>query len=74
MIEGFLLNLESQYGAVFVRGALGYLTAGRDGLTDVELDDVLSCDDEVLNEVYKYHDPPILDSIRIPALMWARLK
>ena len=67
-------NIENKYGIVFVTHALGYLTCARGGLTCVEMDDVLSCDDEVLNEVYKYHDPPLEGSIRIPSLMWVRLK
>jgi len=28
---------------------------------------------KVLNEVYKYHDPPVDNSIRLPTLMWARV-
>lgn len=67
-------TLEEKFGRVFVRGALGYLTCGKDGLTGVELEDVLSCDDEVLNEVYAFHDPPLSDVIRLPPLLWARLQ
>ena len=66
-------DLEVKYGEVFVTHALSYLTSGLGGLTDIEMDDVLSCDDEVLNEVYQYHDPPLEGTIRVPALMWARL-
>ena len=59
---------------VFVRHALSYLTCSDGGLTDIEMDDILSCDNDVLNEVYKYHDPPLEGTVRIPALLWARLK
>ena len=59
---------------VFVSNCLSYLTCGRGGLTDIEMDDVLSCDDDVINQVYKYHDPPLPGTIRIPGLLWARLQ
>ncbi|ELT94035.1 hypothetical protein CAPTEDRAFT_111244, partial [Capitella teleta] len=66
--------LEVKYGSVFVPRALGYLTSSQGGLTGIEMEDLLSCDNEVLNEVYKYHDPPLQEAIRIPSLMWARLQ
>ena len=66
-------KLEVTYGALFVSAALGYVTVGRQGISSVEMDDVLSCNDDVLNEVYKYHDPPLDGIIRIPPLLWARV-
>ena len=33
-------------------------------MSDVELEDALSCNDEVLNEIYQYHDPPVPGIIR----------
>ena len=67
-------NIEVKFGNTFVRHALGYLTCGRGGLTDLEMEDALSCDDEVLNTVYQYHDPPLEGVIRIPSLLWARIQ
>ena len=67
-------SLEVKYGAMFVSHALGYLTCGRGGLTEIEMEDLLSCDNDVLNEVYQYHDPPLEGVIRIPSLLWARLQ
>ncbi len=43
----FFSDVEDRLGRVFTRSALGYITASRDGLTEMELLDVLSCDDEV---------------------------
>ena len=73
-ISLFFENLEFKYGQVFTSRALGYLTCGLEGLGSIEIEDALSCDDEVLNEVYQYHDPPLEEAIRIPSLMWARLQ
>ncbi len=36
-----------------------------------ELEDVLSCDDDVLNDVYQYHTPPLR---RLPPLLWVRIQ
>ncbi|XP_064391895.1 NACHT domain- and WD repeat-containing protein 1-like isoform X1 [Halichondria panicea] len=47
----FFSDVEDRLGRVFTRSALGYITASRDGLTEMELLDVLSCDDEVMQEV-----------------------
>ena len=44
---------------------------GRSGLTETELEDILSCDDDVLNDVYQYWTPPVR---RLPALLVVRIK
>ncbi|KAJ8019859.1 NACHT domain- and WD repeat-containing protein 1 [Holothuria leucospilota] len=67
-------DLERKHGDVLVSHALGYLSAGRQGLTDGEIRDVLSCDDEVLNAIYQYWDPPEESVIRIPPSVWKRIR
>ena len=70
----FLLNifrLEAVHGKIFVSHTLGYLTASINGLSPNELIDVLSCDEEVLEDVFQYHVPPIR---RLPVLLWTRLR
>jgi len=39
--------VEARYGVVFVSHALAYLTCSRGGLSGMEMEDILSCDDEV---------------------------
>lgn len=46
----------------------------REGLLEAELCDIMSLDNEVINEVYKYSLPPTPSLIRLPTLLWARLK
>ena len=72
-ISRLFADVEGRYGLVFVSHALAYLTCSRGGLSGIEMEDVLSCDDQVLNEVYRYHDPPLHGTVRIPSLMWARV-
>ena len=54
-----------------VQRALALITAAKSGLTENELEDLLSCDDDVLNDVYQYWVPPVR---RIPPLLWIRIR
>ena len=50
-------------------------TAG--GISNVEMEDALSCNDDVLSEVLTTDDLPASDGdcvLRVPALNWLRLK
>ena len=40
----------------------------------VELEDALACDDEVLEEVFQFVDPPLNTVIRVPQMFVARLR
>ena len=64
-------NLKPKFGETFVMHALGYLTASKSGLSETEIEDLLSLDDVVLTDVFQYHVPPVR---RIPQLLWLRLK
>lgn len=67
----FFSHLESVHGEILVTKSLAYLTAVSFGLTDMEMDDLLTLDDQVLLEVR----PPILSgSTRIPQVCWRKLK
>lgn len=46
----------------------------REGLLEAELRDVMSLDDDVIAEVYKHFLPPSPSLIRLPPLLWARLR
>lgn len=63
-------RLEKYQGKTFVAHVLSYLTASKNGLSDMELEDVLSLDDTVLNDVFVHWLPPVR---RIPPLLWPRL-
>ncbi|XP_076445390.1 NACHT domain- and WD repeat-containing protein 1-like [Babylonia areolata] len=67
-------ELEVKFGRQLVQSALGLLTVGLNGLSDVELEDALSCCDTALDEVYKFHDPPVPGIVRIPPVLWARIR
>ncbi|XP_048740917.2 NACHT and WD repeat domain-containing protein 2-like [Ostrea edulis] len=70
-INELFRRLEVLHGQVLTSKAFGYLTSARTGLSEAELEDILSCDDDVLNDVYMYWTPPIR---RLPPLILVRLK
>ncbi|EDO34994.1 predicted protein, partial [Nematostella vectensis] len=70
-INSLFERVERQHGHVLVSRALGYVTAAKSGLTETELEDLLSCDDFVLDDVYQYWTPPVR---RIPPLLWVRIR
>ena len=67
-------NMEVKFGKIVTSHALGYITIARDGISENELEDVLSCDDEALDDVYRYHNPPVEGIVRIPPVLAARIK
>ena len=67
-------GLEVRHGVVLVQRALGYITAARNGVTQAELEDVLSLDNDVLSDVYQYWNPPDLQMVRLPQLLWKRVR
>ncbi|XP_039984385.1 NACHT domain- and WD repeat-containing protein 1 [Xiphias gladius] len=74
MMSQLFLMLEEKHGRELVGGALRYLALAREGLLEAELRDVLSLDNDVISEVYRYSLPPTPSLIRLPPLLWARLR
>ncbi|KAL3831256.1 hypothetical protein ACJMK2_023030 [Sinanodonta woodiana] len=64
-------RIEIQHGKTLVFHALGIITAAKSGVSEAELEDLLSLDEKVLNDVYQYHLPPVR---RIPPLLWTRIR
>ena len=44
-----------------------------DGVTENEILDLLSLDNEVLFEAYEHWSPPTNDTVRVPSFSWTRL-
>jgi len=64
-------QMEQKFGRAMVRHSLSYLTAARHGLSEVELEHILSLDDVLLNDVYSHWKPPVR---RVPPLLWTRIR
>ncbi|XP_069820529.1 NACHT domain- and WD repeat-containing protein 1 [Dendropsophus ebraccatus] len=67
-------RLENIHGKILISHALGYIVASRNGLSEAELKDILSIDNDVLADIYQYWAPPNEDVIRIPSLSWTHLR
>ncbi|KAK3726964.1 hypothetical protein RRG08_004057, partial [Elysia crispata] len=70
-INRLFMQMEVSHGKVFVSRALGYLTISESGLSEAELEDILSCDNQVLGDVYRFWTPPVR---RLPPLLLIRMK
>jgi len=66
------LSLEANHGPLLVGRGLGYLAAARYGLTEDEMLDVLSADEDVWRDFAErsHHTPP---ERRLPVIVWSRL-
>ncbi|XP_043946656.1 NACHT domain- and WD repeat-containing protein 1 [Protopterus annectens] len=73
-VRQLYMRLEKQHGKILVSHALGYIVSSRYGLSEQELKDVLSLDDEVLADIYQYWAPPNKSIIHLPPLLWTRLR
>lgn len=69
-IQTLFQQLEVKHGQVFVMHSISYLTASRNGISQSEMNDLLSLDDEVLNEIFAFWEPPIR---RVPPSLWTRV-
>lgn len=63
-------RIELQHGYLLTKHSLSYITVARNGIGENELEDILSLDDVVLDDVFQYHLPPVR---RIPPLLWTRI-
>jgi hypothetical protein len=77
-VEGVLgdlfhrLERPQNHGHTLVSRALGYIAAGKNGLTEDELLDILSTDKEVMADFYN-RSPESSRVDRIPVVIWSRL-
>ncbi|XP_065903262.1 NACHT domain- and WD repeat-containing protein 1-like isoform X2 [Dysidea avara] len=71
MVEGLFGDLEERVGYTLVSHSLGYITAAKSGLSEMELMDLLVCDEKVCTEVF---NSPSLNGLRyIPAHLWSEI-
>ena len=68
----YLFNhLKTVHNSTLFRRAICYMTACRNGISQNELEDVLSLDDDVLKSVFEHYIPPIR---RLPGILWTRIR
>jgi len=74
IIKDMLWRLEqpAHHGQTLVSKAMGYLAAARNGLTEDEILDVLSADDDMMAD-FRRRSPRSPDVDRLPVVVWSRL-
>ncbi len=74
VIRDFFIRLSADinHGSIMVSRSLGYLAASKNGLSEDELIDILSRDEEVFRNFRErtFHEPP---EKRLPVVVWSRL-
>ncbi|GBG26643.1 Kinesin light chain 3 [Hondaea fermentalgiana] len=70
MIEALFQRVRLYNGDALVDHALAFVTLARDGLSTNDLEDLISMDDHVLDQVFEWWTPPVK---RLPPLLWTRI-
>ena len=70
-IQYLFKQLEKEHGKSLFSTCLFYMSALKNGISESELEDILSLDDDLLQNVFEFHSPPIR---RFPIALWARIK
>ena len=63
--------LELKHGKLLVQHSLGFLSVSKNGLTEHEMEDLLSLDEKVLSDVFQFHIAPVR---RLPSVLWSRIQ
>ncbi|XP_033870299.2 NACHT and WD repeat domain-containing protein 2-like isoform X1 [Acipenser ruthenus] len=71
-IEKLFWSLENKLGSRFVLRALGYISMAKTGLSEMELEDILSLDNSVLSEIIVSTN--LQNPLRISYILIAKLK
>lgn len=71
-IEYLYKQLGVKHGQVLFRRAMRYIQLSG-GLSELEIEDILSSDDEVLQAVFVHYLPPF-DLFRLPSTLWIRIR
>eukprot|EP00051_Salpingoeca_urceolata_P000707 m.35483 g.35483 ORF g.35483 m.35483 type:complete len:1645 (+) comp10931_c0_seq1:360-5294(+) len=71
LVHLVLVVAEKQTNPTAMKHAVGYLACSKEGLSEPELEDILSCDEDLLDAVYEnWPDCPVR---RVPPSLWSEL-
>ncbi len=70
-IEFLFKSLEVFHGKLLFTRTIIYMTMFKNGISENELEDILSLDDDVLYDIFEFHAPPIR---KLPLALWSRIK
>ena len=58
-IEYLFKSLEKLHGKMLFSRAIIYMSSFRNGISENEIADILSLDDDVLFDIFEFHAPPV---------------
>jgi hypothetical protein len=70
-IKYLFKSLEIFHGKLLFSRTITYITMFQNGISENELEDILSLDDDVLYDIFEFHAPPIR---KLPVALWSRIK
>ncbi|RNA06167.1 NACHT and WD repeat domain-containing 2-like, partial [Brachionus plicatilis] len=70
-IRYLFLSLEQVHGSLLFSRTIIYMSLFKNGISENEIEDILSLDDDVLYDIFEFHAPPIR---KLPIALWARIK
>lgn len=70
-IEYLYKRLEHKYGSKLIKHLMMYISELENGISELEIEDLLSIDDTVLYELFEFHEPPVR---KFPIVIWSRIK
>ena len=62
-IEYLFKILEKNHGNMLFSRTMCYVSSFKNGISESEIEDILSIDDDVLYEIFEYHVPPVGSNI-----------
>ena len=72
-LESLFDKLEKNHGPITVKHSIAYLTASKTGLSDMEMEDMLSLDESVLTEINSRSNVGMVVR-RCPPSVWAKIR
>jgi hypothetical protein len=70
-IQYLFKYLETVHGELLFKRAIVYMSLFKNGISENEIEDILSLDDDVLYDVFEFHAPPVR---KLPVALWSRIK
>ena len=70
-IKYLFRQLEKEHGAILFSTCVFYMNIMENGISENELEDILSLDDDLLTQIFEFHSPPLR---RFPIALWFRIK
>ncbi|RNA01612.1 NACHT and WD repeat domain-containing 2-like, partial [Brachionus plicatilis] len=71
LIRYIFNSLEKVHGRLLFSRTIIYMNLFKNGISENEIEDIISLDDDVLYDIFEFHAPPIR---KLPKALWSRIK